>query len=211
MLPQTSEDWLRKIVGLAISTIAVAVCASFTFNVRKILLPRIFYPPLNVKEPLENLRQAEKGDVQAIAASQILLLNEYQNQVLSQQNRSFLYALVAAAIGLGFFLTAITFLLLQQKSDAALVSALAGAIVEVISGINFYLYAQTTAQVDLFHARLDMTQRFLLANSVCDALKDNYKEEARSALVRAIVTAEPTTQPSPKPKDEKKEADRADN
>lgn len=204
-LPETFLDWVRKFVGLGISALAVALAAPFSYNVRSQLLPRLFYPPANVTTPLENIRKAQPGQVQEIAASQILLLNEYQNQVLSEQNRSFLYALVAAALGLGFFLTAITFLLLQQKSDAALVSALAGAIVEVISGINFYLYSQTSAQVALFHARLDMTQRFLLANSVCESLKDDTnKDNARSDLVHAIATLEPIASKFVKEDDNKK-------
>jgi len=61
-----------------------------------------------------------------------------------------------------------------------------GALIEVVSGIGFYLYNKSASQLAMFHTRLDSTQRFLLANSVCEGLEGDFKQQARSNLVRMI-------------------------
>ncbi len=70
--------------------------------------------------------------------------------------------------------------------NVAVVSLISGALIEVISGINFYLYGKTSVQLADFQTRLDVTQRFLLANSMCESLEGDYKQKARSELIRTI-------------------------
>jgi len=135
---------------------------------------------------LDRLSKADRADVQEIAASQIQLLTAYHTLVLDQARRSFRWALIAAGVGLGFFLAAVGFLVYQQLANVAVVSLVSGALVEVISGINFYLYGKTSAQLAEFQNRLDATQRFLLANSICESLQGETKQQARWELIRAI-------------------------
>ena len=143
---------------------------------------------------LSHLAEAKPGDVQRIAASQIELLTSYYNAVLAQARRSFNWALVAAGVGLVFFLGAVVFLLVTQSADVAVpvatVSAIGGALVEVIAGINFFLYSKTTAQLATFHQHLDQTQRFLLANSMCESLEGEYKQVTRASLINTIANPE---------------------
>ena len=74
-----------------------------------------------------------------------------------------------------------------QSASIATVSVIGGAIIEVIAGINFYLYNKTTTQFSDFHNRLDHTQRFLLANSLVSMMRDDEKKyETRAALVHII-------------------------
>jgi hypothetical protein len=49
------------------------------------------------------------------------------------------------------------------------VPLIAGAIVEVLSGVAFYLYGTTSSQLSAFHGRLEVPQPYLLANSICEA------------------------------------------
>lgn len=141
---------------------------------------------LVIAPPLDRLSKADRDDVQEIAASQIELLSAYHNLVLDQARRSFRWALVAAGVGLAFFLGAVGFLLLRELQNVAVVSLISGALIEVISGINFYLYGKTSVQLADFQTRLDVTQRFLLANSICESLEGDYKQKARSELIRTI-------------------------
>ena len=139
-----------------------------------------------IKDSVERLSKAKPGDVQEIAASQIQLLSSYYTLVLDQARRSFRWALIAAGVGFIFFLTSVGTLLAQQPQNMALVSMFSGALIEVISGINFYLYNKSASQLAEFHTRLDLTQRFLLANSVCEGLEGDFKQQARSNLVKMI-------------------------
>ncbi len=144
----------------------------------------------NVRDAIVTLTSAAPGDIQKIAASQITLLTSYYDAVLRQATMSFRWALGAAIVGLLFFITAIVFLLTTSIQEVATVSVIGGALVEVISGINFVLYGKTTTQLAYFHQRLDQTQRFLLANSICELLEGEAKQKARSELIAVIARPE---------------------
>lgn len=149
----------------------------------------------NVKKSVERLSQARATDVKEVAAAQIELLSSYYALGFDQASRSFLWAIIAAFVGLAFFVTAIAFLLIQQSQDLAVVSLISGALVEVISGVNFYLYNKSSAQLAEFHTRLESTQRYLLADSMCEGLEGDFKQKARADIVRAIVRVTVTPDP----------------
>ncbi len=134
---------------------------------------------------IKRLTDAAEGDVKEIAASQIELLSKFYDLSLSQATRSFRWALVASVVGLVFFLAAIAFML-SQDSNAAIVSAVGGVMVQFIAGVNFVLYGKTLNQLTLFQGRLENTQRFLLANSLCESLSGRIKEYTRARLIGAI-------------------------
>ena len=143
--------------------------------------------------PVEKLSEAEISNVQKIAASQIELLSSYHQEVLNQAKKSFFWALVSACTGFFFFLVTILFVIYPQdakRTEFAVVGTIAGAMIEVISAINFYLYGQASAQMGDYQKRLDKTQRFLLANSICENLEGDYKQDARSELVRVIASSD---------------------
>ncbi len=63
---------------------------------------------------------------------------------------------------------------------------ISGTLAEVIAAINFRLYWKTSEQLAGFHDKLEATQRYLLANSICELLDGQNKQAARVELVRAI-------------------------
>ena len=137
---------------------------------------------------LKRLSDADKDDVKEIAISQLDLLSSYYQLSLSQANRSFRWALIASVIGLVFFLLAIGFLIFTNGSavDQALVCGLGGAVSGFIGGVNFLLYGKTQTQLELFHGKLEATQRFLLANSLCESLGGKLKDYTRARLIGTL-------------------------
>jgi hypothetical protein len=153
----------------------------------------LFKVPFSMREAqhsyvaaLDRLSKAESGDIQEIAASQIQLLKSFYDLALGQARKSFKWALVSAGVGLAFLLGAVTFLLLDKSLSVATVSVVSGALVEIIAGVNFYLYSKAVSQLSMFHLRLDFTQRILLANSLCEGLSGESKEKARSGLIASL-------------------------
>ena len=134
---------------------------------------------------LKRLTEAASGDVKEIAASQIELLSRFYDLSLSQASRSFRWALVASIVGLLFFIAAIGFMVTQQ-GDVATISVIGGAMVQFIAGVNFFLYGKTLSQLTLFQGRLEVTQRFLLANSLCESLDGKVKHYTRARLIGAL-------------------------
>lgn len=148
-------------------------------------LMNIRQQPLSIAaEPsLKRLAEAKSGDVKEIAASQIELLARFYDLSLSQASRSFRWALIASIAGLVFFLAALVFMAWSQDPGLATISVISGAMVQVIGGINFWLYSRTISQLTLFQSRLEVTQRFLLANSLCESLEGDLMNKTRAKLI----------------------------
>jgi hypothetical protein len=131
------------------------------------------------------LAQADTSEPQQVAAASTNLLNSYYTVALIHSRRSFNWALIAAGVGLIFFLGAVAFVLIMQSTEVATVSLIGGAITELISGLNFYLYGRATEQLADYRRSLEQTQRFLLANSIAETLQTE-KDKARADLVNTI-------------------------
>lgn len=140
----------------------------------------------NIFNIANNLLSYPSSDIERIAASQIQLLTSYYSLVLTQAQRSFTWALIWAFVGISSFIAAGVFLLVNQLNDIAYISAIGGALIEVVSGINFYLYNKSSSQLADFHTRLDSTQRILLANTICEKIEGDLKQETRSQLALAF-------------------------
>lgn len=138
-------------------------------------------------EPTNQLFDAKPEEVQKIAASQIKILNNYYVTVLDQAKQSFKWALIAAGIGLCFYLLAVSLYVLKDFQKIEIITLISGSIIEMISGINFYLYKKTTEQLSDFHQKLYLTQKILLANSICESLEGEFKQNSRANLIKIIM------------------------
>jgi TRADD-N domain-containing protein len=155
---------------------------------------------LQLRPTLSRLSTADPKNVQEVVASQLELMSVYHLLVLDQAKRSFKWALIAAGVGLLFFISAVSFIVYrQQLQDAAIISVISGGLIELISAINFYLYWKTAAQMADFQSRLDITQRYLLANSICEGLEGDYRQQRRSELVQEIAKIKLHEQASERP------------
>jgi hypothetical protein len=147
-------------------------------------------------DPLKALRTAcevvakvEPGNVHQIAALHTSMILDYYRDVRRQAQQSFIAALVAAIVGTLFFLYA-TWSVTRSENPWTNISLISGALIEVISAINFYLYSRAARQFAIFHVCLERTNRFLLANSMSENLTcKDLRDEARLQLIDLIANA----------------------
>lgn len=135
---------------------------------------------------LEEVSKADPENIQQVGAAQLSLSTNYYQNVLDQAKRSFVAAIVSAAIGLIFFIAAVSIFLVRNDVRAGTVSAISGAIVELIAGLNFWLYGKTASQMNFFHIRLEQTQKYLLANSIATKLKAENRDPALMELIKQV-------------------------
>ena len=135
---------------------------------------------------LQAVASAKPADLQAVAASQIRLLDAYHDIGLNQARYSFHCALGGAGVGLVLFILASVFALLSSNPAVALIPTIGGVVVEMLAGFVFFLYGRTIVQLDMFYQRLETLQRHLIANSMCETLTDEVKEKARTDLIRQM-------------------------
>ena len=106
--------------------------------------------------------------------------------MLAQAKSSFKAAVVTATIASVLFLTAILLAITFSALVPSTVSTVGGAIVAAISGLNFWLFGQTSKQLDSFHLRLERMQRYLVANSVSSAMTEPVRNEGLRAIVGSL-------------------------
>lgn len=135
---------------------------------------------------IQAVSETDPENIQQVAASALALSTSYYQNVLSQARRSFIAAIISATVGLLFFIAAVSIFLVRNDVRAGTVSVVAGAIVEVISGLNFWLYGRTAAQLNLFHIRLERTQKYLLANSISTKLTGEALDSALTGLISSM-------------------------
>lgn len=148
-------------------------------------------PLQQLKAECEEIARTLPGNTHKMASLlQQMSLNYYED-VRSQARRSFNYALGAAGVGTSFFIVAACNMMSTSDtaSSKAYISLIAGAMMQVISAINFYLYAKAAGQFSGFHVCLERTNRFLLANTLCENLDDEHKSDIRAELIRLIANA----------------------
>ena len=146
------------------------------------------------------LHDADSDKPQELAAATNEQLLGYYINGLKQSSNSFRAALAVAIAGVVFFIVAVAFLLLTDAQDISIVSAIGGAIVEVIAGLAFYLYSKTTDQLDAYRRSMEQTQRFLLANSIALSLKD-MEEPQQKTLATLVDTISQWGRPSSRSRD----------
>jgi hypothetical protein len=165
------------------------------------IIERVFDAQL--KPSLDRLSNANLEDVLGVAASQIEVMDIYYKEVLSQARKSFYSAWFATVLGLLVLLSSILFYQFSKNQNITVLSLISAALIEFIAGVNFYLQGKTSGQLSEFHRRLEWTQRYLMANSICEKLQGEYRQRARLELVRSIFGLEGSLTLEPKqPKEE---------
>jgi hypothetical protein len=135
----------------------------------------------------DQLAQVDMNEPQEVLSASGNILNSYYTVALAQSARSFFWAVVASIVGLVLFVFAVYFALTQGSLDAAVVTTIAGAIVQLVAGLQFYLYRKASEQAADHRFSLEKMQRYLLANSLIESLSEpKTKDESRTKLISAM-------------------------
>ncbi len=144
----------------------------------------------NIRRDCEEIAHTEPGNTQRMASLLSQMSLSYFQDVRMQAQQSFYSALVAAAVGTSFFIYATWLTMNRERADMAHISLIAGGLTQVISAINFYLYARAARQFSSFHICLERMNRFLLGNTLCENLSDVVKrDKMRGELIRVVAHA----------------------
>jgi hypothetical protein len=140
----------------------------------------------------------DPAKIQEVAASQLFILDGYYQSVLRHTQQLFRWALIGAGFGLLFFLVAVSLQFFRQPVSASIISLVCGGVMEGMAALNFLLYRRTFRELEKFHTRLDRTQQYLLANSICEKLDQQFRSAAQAQLVRLIMDTLVPDQTRPK-------------
>ena len=154
--------------------------------------------------PCEQLGEAvSKSDVgQTVTAVQHLVLRYYDN-VREQAIESFTSAKRVALFGFVLLVLTLAYVIFIdlmlhrpssgfEKSSGGMsvgqIGLLGSSIVEVIAGLQFFLYGRATRQFGAFHICLERTHRYLLAYKIAEQMTSG-KDEALQKIVCIMANA----------------------
>jgi hypothetical protein len=140
----------------------------------------------HVSPSIDRLVKADPRNVQEVAASQLQLIIACYRIDLTQVRRCFFWALVAAGMGFLLFVIAALASIATGNTAAAFVLVLSGCAMEAVAGLLFSLYGRSAAESRDFHGRLEAVQQHILANSICESLSGDRKEQTRAELARKV-------------------------
>lgn len=129
----------------------------------------------------------DPAKIQEVAATQVVISEMYYQTSLQYAQRLFRCALITSGAGIIFFLGTVALLIFQQSVNGASISLMCGVVLEAIAVLNFCLYGWVFNQFKAFHERLDRTQQYMLANSICENLKGDVKQATQIELIRAMM------------------------
>jgi hypothetical protein len=135
------------------------------------------------------IANAAPGDTNRIASLLQSMMLRYYQDVRYQALQSFWSALGAAIVGLAFFVYATAHAMSGAGQLGSIVGMMGGALSQFIAGVNFFLYFKASRQFASFHICLERTNRFLLANTMCDNLGSSARDDTRRKLIKIIATA----------------------
>ncbi len=159
-------------------------------------MPNVLMPVLSGIGHIESLvRECDQiaktapGDVQAFAGVLQKMIVAYYEDVRRQSQLAFFAALVLEMIAVGFFFYSASIAMTTVAFGTAALSALSGLLIQIMTGVVFYLYSQSSKQFGGFHVCLERTNRFVLANAMVEHLPEAERALRRSEVITAVLNA----------------------
>lgn len=135
-----------------------------------------------------------------VAKSQLDQLTTYYKSALNEKKKGVYIALIIAFVGFLFFVFSVGLLGVQwykatinntlvanantASVNAATASVICGSLLEFVALATFYFYGRVSTDLQ---DHLDINQRFLLANIICEGMDSKSRQKAQAKLVEALL------------------------
>ncbi len=126
------------------------------------------------------------NDVVSLMINNVSELREYYVISKRQANRAFTSTLAICVLGFVVFIVGIVLSAVTEQ-ELALYTTISGGIVEVISGLFFWLYKSTTNQLNLYHERLGYTEKYLTAMQLAENMSPERKDETYRYIIEMVL------------------------
>ena len=127
----------------------------------------------------------------AVAALLQRMMLGYYVDIRRQTKASLNVAIATGLLGVALFVTGVAAPNLTGMRNSGQVPywLIAAAVVEVIAVICFLSYSRASRRLGVFHLGLERTNRFILADALCQQLDEYQKNGARMRLVDVVAQA----------------------
>lgn len=137
-----------------------------------------------VDTTIENIKSSET--VIDLMIKNVAELREYYIISKQQANKSFSSALLICFLGFVVFISGIIMSYLSNQ-NVIIYTTVSGSIVEVVSGLFFWLYKNSIYQLNIYHERLGTTEKYLTAMQLIEKMSKDKQDENYRFLMESML------------------------
>ncbi|MDF2951735.1 MAG: hypothetical protein K0S18_1318 [Anaerocolumna sp.] len=130
--------------------------------------------------------KATDDDIVNLMLKNVAELREYYVISKSHANKSYVSALIACIFGFILYITGIV-LMITTSQNIIIYTTTAGTIIEIVSGLFFWLYKTTIGQLNLYHERLGTTEKYLIAIQLVDRVSEDRHDEMYKHIMECVL------------------------
>lgn len=177
-----------------ILNIFTGIMTSVGASITLIIFKTIFDKKQNQQEAKEIQEDADKiisdafksDDVIDLMLKNVRELREYYIISKRQATNAFSASLIVCFLGFIVYIAGIAVFVVSGE-NALLLTTISGTIVEVISGLFFWLYTHAIKQLNIYHQRLGTTEKYLTAIRLVDKMGQNQHDTMYKHIIEWIL------------------------
>lgn len=128
----------------------------------------------------------KSDDVIDLMLKNVRELREYYIISKRQATNAFSASLIVCFLGFIVYIAGIAVFVISGK-NALLLTTISGTIVEVISGLFFWLYRHAIKQLNIYHQRLGTTEKYLTAIRLVDKMGQDKHDDMYKHIIECVL------------------------
>ncbi len=177
-----------------IMNILTGIITSAGASLTLIIFKTIFDKKQNQQEAKEIQEDADKiigdafksDDVIDLMLKNVRELREYYIISKRQATNAFSASLIVCFLGFIVYIAGIAVFVISGENEL-LLTTISGTIVEVISGLFFWLYRHAIKQLNIYHQRLGTTEKYLTAIRLVDKMGQDKHDDMYKHIIECVL------------------------
>ena len=128
----------------------------------------------------------KSDDVIDLMLKNVRELREYYIISKRQATNAFSASLIVCFLGFIVYIAGIVVFVISGE-NALLLTTISGTIVEVISGLFFWLYRHAIRQLNIYHQRLGTTEKYLTAIRLVDKMERDKHDDMYKHIIECVL------------------------
>lgn len=128
----------------------------------------------------------KSDDVIDLMLKNVRELREYYIISKRQATNAFSASLIVCFLGFIVYIAGIVVFVISGE-NALLLTTISGTIVEVISGLFFWLYRHAIKQLNIYHQRLGTTEKYLTAIRLVDKMGQDKHDDMYKHIIECVL------------------------
>lgn len=177
------------VIDILLSVVTTALSSSVL-----LMMQSMFNKGTNEKENNEIKNAVDKtieqikntDNVIELMVKNVAELREYYVISKQQANKAFSSALLVCFLGFIVFISGI-FISYISNQNVIIYTTISGGIVEIVSGLFFWLYKNSIYQLNIYHERLGTTEKYLTAMQLIEKMSPDKKDNTYRYLIEVML------------------------